>query len=365
MEQSIQDALQLLWGHSENPVCAVNSMLRQVWAPDGRAKKYLPGLAAELTASDSLPMPMLPPDETVIYTDAEGEAVSCSIRQLCVPDEPLYLLIFRQPAGGRRFTSAEARSLLRTQTDIGRTAAAQIMQTLRYLRSNIKSDDTETCAWLASAEAACYSLLNGAAHCEEMFWYSAFNFDTQDQFAARDLRPTLRHFAEVTDMLTGSSLNLTECTIGPDLYACMDIDRLKFALLLMFVTTHGGDPRLTKMRFSASREESVIRIVMTFNGSEDEDTVSVLHTPQAADATLAGNEMLLSRFCEVFNAALTRQVLDGFTSCTLEIPAADSQKEDLRQFSSAVLAYDSGQFSLEHVLLSELMHPQDFGAQKS
>lgn len=362
MEQSVLNALQTLWGGSAEPVCAVNKKLEPVWAPDARTKKLLIRMSSELTVSSETLLPVLPPDGNVIFSDADGDAVRCTIRPIPAGDEPLFLLTFDRSPASRSFSPAETRAMLRAQSDAGHTAAAQFVQSLHFLIDEHPelNEPGSVDKWLSRAENACYGLLNSTAHCEEMLWYSGFDSESEEYkefIITQDISPTLRRFITDVGKAVGSNLTVTESAVGSGLFAAVDEERLLVALLLMFITTHRGDPKLRSMRFSAERAGDLIRISMAFTpGSGGE---SCMHPSMSRDISLTGNEMLLSRFCETFSASLTRQVLDGFSSAVLELPAQEKPERSAPRLGSSSFSYSAGRFSMTRVLLTELLEPED------
>ena len=72
MDQSAKNALELLFGGSEDPVCAVSRGLKPVWAPDDRARMLLRCLREELVAASETSEPVLPQDGTVLFDSEKG-----------------------------------------------------------------------------------------------------------------------------------------------------------------------------------------------------------------------------------------------------------------------------------------------------
>ena len=348
----------MLWGASEDPVCAVNADLELVWAPDDRAAAYLPFFFAELNASDALPIPVIPFGSEVLFTGPDGSAVSCTAQRLALQEETILLQFCTKPVR-RSFSAGEIRALLRTQSEVTHTAITQILQAFHLLRSCFGEEHPEMQAWLDTAQDAGYAILNNVSHCDELYWYSMFDSFSKSALKVQDIYIPLKRFAEMTDRVTGSNLTLTECSLMHGMFAAVDSNRLVFALLMMFVMLHGGDPKLTEMRLDAAQKDSKIRITLTLaagqNGAE-----SAAHAPVFRDSSATGCEMLLNRFCETFDASLTRNAGKDAKSCTLELPAAVLTDTTVIPLASAPAYYDGGSYTLYHVLLSPLFHAKDF-----
>ena len=361
MEQAIRDALRVLWGRSEDPVCAVNSAMEPVWAPDARAQKYLLRLSAQLSASAEMPTPVIPTDGNVIFSDTDGNAVTCSIRLIPASAEPLYLLIFRTQRELSGFSPAEARAMLSSQANAGHTVAAQFIQSLHFLKEAHPelADSMEAQKWLILADRACYTLLNSTVRCEEMLWYGGYCSGINNAAEAIDIREQIQSFADEIDSITGSNLTLADSYLEYGLYTRVDPERLSIALLLMFITTQHGDPNLRSMRLSAVRTDDVIRITMTFT-ADDTAGESLLHPSRSIDISLSGDEMLLSSFCAAFGASLSCQRLEGYSSAVMELHAEEHAADEKIMLGSPPSSYAAGRFSLSRVHVSEILDPEDF-----
>ncbi len=358
MDSSVMQALQMLWGSSEAPVCAVSRSLEPVWAPDDRFRPLLRVLRTELLSEDQTAVPVFPQDGTVLFDAGGSRPCCCTVLPLAVPGEELYLLRFPELPEDRHLTPAETRLLLREQTDLSRYAVANIMQSLYFSESSEKAGKKpDLQALIHEAEDACYALLNGCQHCEEMLWYAFCSPLDTENTGVQDLRMPLRQFADRIAELTAGSLRITECLIEPGLYARTDPARFSYALMLMFLTTHGGAPELNEMKLLAEQRDGSVRIRLSF--SSGEQTCSVFRRTHIRNISLTNNELLLGRFCRTFGAVLNRGEDPARPECTLSLPAADPGEGALPLSSSKAL-YSDGSFSEMHILLSEIMRAADF-----
>ena len=356
MDKSVKRALELLFGGSEDPVCAVSRGLKPVWAPDDRARMLLRCLREELVAASETSEPVLPQDGTVLFDTGETQPAFCTIEPLALPGEELYLLRFPETPP-RELSPAETRLLLRAQTDLSRNAVSNIMQTLHFSETDEKAGKgVDLQKIIRETENACYELLNSCQHCEEALWY-AFDAPSAKENAPQDLYLTLRQFAGQIGKLTAGSLRITDCRMEHGLYARVNPDRFFYALMLMFLGTHGGAAVFNEMTLFAERRDDRICVRLAF--SSGEGGLAAFHPPLSRNISITGNEILLDKFCRTFGAELIRGSNPAQPVCTLLLPAADPDTGSL-PLASAIGSYDEGSFSPARILLSEIMDAGDF-----
>ncbi|MBQ8920628.1 MAG: hypothetical protein IJ060_00500 [Oscillospiraceae bacterium] len=356
MDLSVQQALQLLYGSSEVPVCAVDRRLDLIWASDSRCRTLLSWLRKELPASVSSPGVILPPDGTVLFDIREDQPAACQIQRLTVSGEELFLLRFPEHSERRELTPQESRAMLRSHTDICRSAVASVMQTLYFAENDLRNGRApDLREVIYDAEEPCYTIMDSCQHCEELLWYTYHSQDEVQEI--QDLTITLRQFAEKLTRLTGSSLKLTDCRIERGLYVKIDPERFAYVLILMFLSTHGGVPERNEMTLQAEERDGRVRIRMAF--SKGRKRKSLFHLPLSRDISLANSASLLERFCRIFSAEIIRGDDPEKPECTLILPEAAPDYGFL-PLSSLQNPYDEGSFGLLHVMLSEIIHPADF-----
>ncbi len=362
MNLSEEKALELLYGKGTDPVCAVNLHLEPVWTPDRRAAALLPYLTEEMVVSQNTGEPAVPLDGTVLFRGPEQEPLVCRIQRLELSDERLYLLQFSPAPAYRELTPVEIRTLLRTQTDISRNAVPRIMQAVHFAVSQIEdAADRNVQSCVKEAEDACYAILNGCVRCEEMFWYASFDAMTEAEIEVQELRIPIRRFIEQITRLTAGSLTVSVGMVDIGMYAKVDANRLFFALILMFLTTHGGDGRYSEMEISAQNIQDKIEIRMSFSKGKQQKTC--FHEPAFRDISFSGNVILLERFCDVFGAKIIRETRNSRKECILCIPGAEPDYGSV-PLSASIAQYETNAFSMMHVLLSDVIHAADFPAPK-
>ena len=347
MKEQRKEALDILYGNAQYPVCAADRSLSIVWQSCAQAEHLTEQLRAVL--SEPLRDGAV---QSTLLTDGDA-AFRCEIEPLAGDEAPLFLLRFLPAARSSTLNRTESVLLLREQNALLHSAGTAILYAADRLNrtpdaDGLPADSAEREPFL-SIQDSCYALLRQSLCNQELLWYES----ASGPFGVIELTRPLRRFFGQTELLTERYLHAGVCDTESRLFAETDEKRLLFALTALLIGALRDIDGQNVLDLRAGRADGNIRaeLMLRHDPAYQKEPLPLFGRLRRS-ASAASADLLLDRFCETFRARVLRQAADGRIICTLELPAAEIPGTVLR--APAVLPEES-RFSLFHVMLSALI----------
>lgn len=351
-------ALELLYGGTEVPVCAVDETLRLLWASCVRAEELLHLLGMQLCEGSG--QIRIPEDSTVLLHNV-SPPMHCHVQTLLQEGARYYLLRFLPLSARRSLTPGEMQAIIEEQAEICSSAAALSIQSFQRIERRLKSlDSNMDTTVLKMHYKACYSLLNIRTRCRELLGYTL----EQDNLCGSDpvdIGGVLDRAVEELRHAVPVVLPLASVRLAPALFAAVDPTRLHAAFLLLLTRLlMEDDIAAPSLAVEAAREADCICIRLTLQPYEAQDAVhrAFSRGDAGGNGTLLADYMLLRRFCDRYHGSFTIPSDKKDHTAELRLPAV-SAPERLSLHSQTAF-YECGCFTLTHILLSSVISPECF-----
>lgn len=225
-----------------------------------------------------------------------------------------------------RTLSDETLTQLRARNVADRSAVTALLEKAAAFRSvrddaNIPTDPEERDAYL-SLQRTSLSMLYELLCREELLWYETYDPQRYHEPKSPDLCKTLRHFLNMTDLMTGNYLAVGAHEVPGFLYASVQPERLIFVLLHQLIRIWREDITLNTIELFAGKGHGEIHIDLMLRhnaGANTEPLPEPLQPDASCDDTAAE---LAERFCKLYDARLIRRDAEGAHGCSLCVPAA-------------------------------------------
>ena len=236
----------------------------------------------------------------------------------------------------------EYQVLLKEQSTEGKALVSAVQTVMSAFP--VQPENNEQSAVLHTLQERCYAILRETARTDELLWYLTEAQPAEDVYSlCKPLRRLVNQFAEMSE----DRFTVDADGVGAQLFAAVNPERLTFVLLIA----------LTEMMLSAKDSGTV-----SFR-AEVQDHRVVIRSEQCGEsaelltARPAADEMILTRFCNLYNAAFSRYSAPGMRGFTLDFP--DASRPDTETVRSDRFIPQTGKFSVYRVMLSEVLPVAD------
>lgn len=354
-------ALALLYGSTEEPVCAVGEDLSLLWCKDGRAAELVMLLGAELGGADSGKTLLLPPDDSYLLRTAVPP-VRVQIQQLSEDGTPYYLLRFLPCPLHRSLDPAEIRALLAAKASADSQSILSLLQYGRKMQKSVRPESAEAGLIGSLVLEPCYAMLNRSARINELVWYERLRSEKPAAlFAAADLSAVVTQFAAELGEAAKEAVQITADDLEPGLSVLAEPRRLHFAMLLLFLQMQEQIAGASVLTVRTERTESDGACLTMHLSAADAPPAREIpfRTRVIRDGTLLADDALLERFCAAFGTSYTLGKQKNGCIARLIFPPFTGDAPYL-ELHASVLRYAGSRNSLAHVLLSELISARFF-----
>ena len=347
-------AVELLYGNSGLPMGICSAEMELLWSSDETVPPMHAQVLAQLSCSDDNE-PLLPANGLFSVTE-RSKSFQCQVLPLTIENERYYLLQIQRQAVWHSISSKEMRALfLAHSTDLHLISSA-LSQAADLLEKLEGAESREGIAAARLIDDSMYSLLHQAVRCQELAWYESMNKYRLMQLPAVDVASVVLDTMRDIRYVMQDYVKVEMPEFPQEMYARVDIDRLRFALFNIFVMLQEGYPNRTLYRCEASIKQREITLILTAAAVENRrDHVPMLRRErhwQDSDSA-ASTRVLLERFCKTFRGSVEFERLSNATRCTLRLPTYTTETNRL-EFSADRENVQHNRFSLPFLLLSPI-----------
>lgn len=340
-------ALETLYGGAA-PACATAQDTVLLWQNGDEAADLLTALRPALNGTPGADRPLIPADGLVHFTYGE-EAWLCRVQRLMQDGECYFVMVFERLKAARRVTVPEMRQLLAEHDAACDAVVARLLMALTPADADVPDE--------AGIRAACTDILCLSRRDAQLLWYESATEDLLAVLEPIEVSKYAVRIAEVIGRLCGGMLRVhTEIAPEPG-FARADAAQLCAALLSLFVTAQRGDPQCSDVTFLYRRTPQQLMLgLRTEQGAPAPHAAEKLK-PYAPDGTLISEEVLLTRFCRTFGAALRHTQTDAGMQHTLVLPAlpGDAIPQAFHDPAYNMEPIPGGLLSYSRIMLSRIL----------
>lgn len=322
INEEIIHAIELLYGGNGSVFCLATMDMRVVWCSD-HALSYAAGVVCSRLVCISATGEIFLPKDHRISLQIEDKHYSCMVDIVSVREEQYYLLRFWEDALKGALSPAATRELLDAYSGELRIISSKLIGETMALRTQIPTrKQAEAKQHLQSLTNSIYQLLNQSVRCSELVWYENFAGYDAKVCGAANVSATVRAVMDEIADVTKGAVAVAEPNTEEEVYAPVDAERLRFALLNLFVLLQCGDKTLTKLICEVTSQADTVSVTMIVRSKGIVKMPSMLRTPAPSleEGAAASQKALLDRFCQVFRAKAEFSHDAESVSCVLTMP---------------------------------------------